>query len=70
MNIYYNNKFYFFSDNDFEKNIIFIKLKEKFNFDNHKINSITNFYISKKRYNCNYDDSTEKMMYTYINEIL
>ena len=70
MNIYYNNIIYFFQNNDYEKNIIYLKLKNKYGFDDTKTNSIVNLYISKKRCNCTYSDNIEKMICNYINEIL
>lgn len=70
MNIYYRNNIYFFKDDDFEKNIMYLKLKEKYNLDDTKTNYIVNTYISKKRYKCSYSTETEKMIYNYINEII
>lgn len=70
MNIFYNNKIYFFDNNDLEKNVIFLKLKDRFNLDDKETKSIIDLYISKKRYKCNYSNNTEKMIYNYINEIL
>ena len=50
MNIYYNNKIYFFKENDYEKNILFLKIKNKYKLDSNKINALIELYISKKRY--------------------
>ena len=70
MNLLFNNKIFFFKSNDIEKNILYIKLKQKFNFDDTKIQSIINIYLSKTRLNCVYDKNIEHIVSTYMNEIL
>lgn len=70
MNLLFNNKIFFFKSNDIEKNILYIKLKQKFNFDDTKIQSIIHIYLSKTRLKCVYDKNIEHIVSTYMNEIL
>lgn len=70
MNLLFNNKIFFFKSNDIEKNILYIKLKQKFNFDDTKIQSIIHIYLSKTRLKCVYDKNIENIVSTYMNEIL
>ena len=70
MNIFYNNRIYFFKEDDYEKNILFLKIRDKFNLDNIKCHSIVDLVLSKKRYGCKYSDEIEKIICNYINETI
>ena len=70
MNLLFDNNIFFFKSNDIEKNLLYLKLKKKFNLDDTKIHSIINIYLPKTRLKCVYDKNIENIVYTYINEIL
>jgi hypothetical protein len=58
MNIFYKGKVYFFKNDSFERNILYIKLVEQ-NIAKEDINNYINLYFSKQK-GCTYSPHTEE----------
>ena len=65
----YKNNLYIFKDNNIEKNILFLKIKEKFNFKDDYILNILNIYFNMKNLKCKYNKNTELKINNIINNI-
>ena len=65
MNVLYKNNIYFFKNDDMEKNVLFLKTKDRHKLADTFTESIVHLYLSKKRYGCSYSKQTEQLIITY-----